>query len=215
MNYKPEFTDKDMSLYKFISGPYDNNGYLLVCKQTNKSVIVDAPGNPDELISAAQETDTDMMLITHNHWDHLLGYKEITTKFNLRTGIGIDDAEGMKPEIPDFQICDGQTLTVGKISIKAIHTPGHTQGSTCFLINNILFTGDTLFPGGPGKSQNSKAFQTIINSISSKLLALKQSVVFFPGHGLEGTIKNAQKDYSVFKKNCSSYEIIGDIEWLN
>ena len=81
MNSKPEFVDKNLSLYKFVSGPYDNNAYLIVCKQTNKSVIIDAPGDPHELISAAQSTDTEMMLITHNHWDHLLGYEEITSKF--------------------------------------------------------------------------------------------------------------------------------------
>jgi len=215
LNSKPEFVDKNISLYKFVSGPYDNNAYLIVCKQTNKSVIIDAPGDPHELISAAQSTDTEMMLITHNHWDHLLGYEEITSKFALRTGIGLKDAPGMMPRKPDFQIRDCETLSVGKIDIKAIHTPGHTEGSTCFLVNNILFTGDTLFPGGPGKSQSSDAFKTIIESISTKLLVLKPTIVFYPGHGLHGTIRNAKDDYSVFEKNCSSYEIQGDIEWLS
>ena len=215
MNSKPEFVDKNLSLYKFVSGPYDNNAYLIVCKQTNKSVIIDAPGDPHELISAAQSTDTEMMLITHNHWDHLLGYEEITSKFSLRTGIGLKDAPDMIPRAPDFQIRDCDTLSVGKIDIKAIHTPGHTEGSTCFLVNNILFTGDTLFPGGPGKSQSSDAFKTIIESISTKLLVLKPAIVFYPGHGLHGTIRNAKDDYSVFEKNCSSYEIHGDIEWLS
>tara|TARA_Y100001936_G_scaffold253388_2_gene317688 strand:+ start:1994 stop:2641 length:648 start_codon:yes stop_codon:yes gene_type:complete len=215
LNYKPEFTDKDISLYKFISGPYDNNGYLLICNHTKKSVIVDAPGNPVDLIRAAQETNTDMMLITHNHWDHLLGYKEITSKLNLSVGIGINDSDGMKPAIPDFQICDGQTLPIGEISLTAIHTPGHTEGSTCFLINNILFTGDTLFPGGPGKSKDPATFKTIIDSISTKLLRLAPSVVFYPGHGLQGTIAKAQEDYSIFRENPQSNEIFGDIEWLN
>ena len=215
MNSKPEFIDKDISLYKFVSGPYDNNAYLIVCRQTNKSVIIDAPGDPNDLMSAVENTEVEMMLITHNHWDHLLGYKEITSQFTLQAGIGVEDATGMMPNIPDFQICDGQTLTLGGIHIKAIHTPGHTKGSTCFLINNILFTGDTLFPGGPGKSDSSEAFKAIIKSISTKLLILKPSVVFYPGHGLHGTIKNAKEDYSVFKKNCSSYEIHGDIEWIS
>jgi hydroxyacylglutathione hydrolase len=215
LNYTPEFTDKDISLYKFVSGPYSNNAYLIVCKHTNKSVIIDAPGDPNDLMSAAQTTKTEMLLITHNHWDHLLGYKEIISRFSLKTGIGAKDSNGMTPDVPNFQICDDEILSVGKMDIKAIHTPGHTSGSTCFFINNILFTGDTLFPGGPGKTKSNEDFKAIVKSISTKLLLLKPSVVFYPGHGPQGTIKNARKDYSIFEQNCSSLEIHGDIEWIN
>jgi len=215
VNYKPQFIDKELTLFKFVSGPYDNNAYLLVCQQTNKSVIIDAPGNPDDLISAATNTNVSTMLITHNHWDHLLGYKEITDNIKAETGIGVNDSKGMLPHVPDFTIYDGDTLSVGKLNITAIHTPGHTPGSTCFLINNLLFTGDTLFPGGPGKSKSSGSFQDIIKSISTKLLTLDPSITFYPGHGVEGSIDRAKQDYALFEKNCSSTDIYGDIEWIS
>jgi len=90
---------------------------------------------------------------------------------------------------PDSLIVDQQVLNFGALSLQAIHTPGHTPGSTCFLIGKHLFTGDTLFPGGPGNTQHDPVrFERIIASIRERLFSLPDETVVYPGHGLDTTI---------------------------
>ena len=140
--YKPHYSGSDLTLYKFPSGPYDNNSYLLICPQTNESILIDTPADATELIKAAKKTEVRLILITHGHFDHIMGYEEILNEVGAQVGIGKDDA-GDLPYRPDFFISDGDYLTAGTLTLKAISTPGHTPGSTCFDIGKHLFTGDT------------------------------------------------------------------------
>ena len=190
------YSDEQIIIERIKCGPYDNNAYILICKETNESIIIDTPMDPEKLITASLETTPKTILITHNHMDHIYGYSEVLNALKTDSGIGEYDANALPTE-PDYKIIDGQVFSIGNLKIKAIHTPGHTAGSTCFLINKQLFTGDTLFPGGPGKTQTPENFRQIVQSITEKLFTLDDSIQFHPGHGEGSTLSN---QHSIKKK---------------
>ena len=207
---------------RWVSGFY-NNAYLVTCRSTNKSVIIDTPRQPNEMIAAAAETDVQAILITHNHWDHLEGFDTVTNRFHAPVGIGAKDAhaiearEGYRDPI---DISQDSILQVGEISIRCIETPGHTIGSTCYLLPGDnpgsaphVFTGDTLFPGGPGKTTSPEALDQIIDSITSRLHVLPAHTVVMPGHGDFTTIETSTREYAVFASKPRDAGLFGDVAW--
>jgi glyoxylase-like metal-dependent hydrolase (beta-lactamase superfamily II) len=128
------------------------------------------------------------VLTTHGHWDHIQAVTALRDA-GIEVGVASADAE-MLPSY-DFTIPDDDVLTVGGLRLHSIHTPGHTPGSTCFLLEGhpVLFSGDTLFPGGPGNTKFANAsFDEIITSIDRRLFTLDPDTLVFPGHGLDTTI---------------------------
>jgi len=103
---------------------------------------------------------------------------------------------------------------VGKVKIKVIYTPGHTPGSVCFLIQDHLFAGDTLFPGGPGRTDSPEDFQLILKSINEKLFGLPDETQVYPGHGEFTTIGKEKTEYSVFLSRKHEPGLCGDVSWL-
>ena len=207
---------------RWVSGFY-NNAYLVTCRSTNKSVIIDTPDNPNEMIAAAAETDVQAILITHNHWDHLEGFDTVTSRFNVPVGIGSNDAHAVQDEDgyrDPIDVSQDNILQIGEISIRCIETPGHTPGSTSYLLPGDspssaphVFTGDTLFPGGPGKTQSPAALDQIINSITSRLHTLPADTVVMPGHGDFTTIAESAEEYAVFASKPRDADLFGDVAW--
>ena len=162
-----------------------------------------------------------MILITHNHWDHLQGLKTVLHQINAPIVIGKSDAKII--EHKDREIInakDNQFFKVGDISIRAISTPGHTTGSTCFMLASEspasvphVFTGDTLFPGGPGKSSSPKAFLNILKSIETKLLTLPIESIVLPGHGKATTIKDSKDEFELFRAKPFQPGLYGEVTW--
>ena len=105
-------------------------------------------------------------------------------------------------------------IQIGDLFIKSIHTPGHTDGSTCLYIDGHLFTGDTLFPGGPGKTKSPDHLKEIIESINQKLFVLDDAVYFYPGHGDDGILGESKKEYEVYSSKNHPDDLFGDVEWL-
>ena len=206
------YSDEQIIIERIKCGPYDNNAYILICKETNESIIIDTPMDPEKLITASLETTPKTILITHNHMDHIYGYSEVLNALKTDSGIGEHDANALPTE-PDYKIIDGQVFSIGNLKIKAIHTPGHTPGSTCFLVNKQLFTGDTLFPGGPGKTQTPENFRQIVQSITEKLFTLDDSIQFHPGHGEGSTLSKSLAEFKIFKSKSHDTSLCGDVEW--
>ena len=150
------YRDSSIRIHKIKCGPYDNNAYLLVCPKTQESVLIDTPAEPRKLIRTAGATKVKAILITHNHFDHLEGFDEVTSAIDAPVGIGEPDAQAL-PKAADFYLSDGDEVKAGTLTLKVLSTPGHTPGSTCVLVGNHLITGDTLFPGGPRQDQDARA----------------------------------------------------------
>ena len=209
----PHFQDSSITIHKLKCGPYDNNAYLIVCPQTNQSIIIDTPPDPGKLIDAARATDVKSILITHNHFDHIEGFDEVTSAIGAPVGIGESDA-GALPKAADFFLKDGEEVSAGTVSLKVISTPGHTSGSTCLTTGRHLFSGDTLFPGGPGKSRSPEALKQLIRSITSHLFLLGDDVTIYPGHGDDGDLKTAKEEHRVFASKDHPDDLSGDVLWL-
>jgi glyoxylase-like metal-dependent hydrolase (beta-lactamase superfamily II) len=128
------------------------------------------------------------IVITHGHQDHHEALDALKKQIKAPSAIGELD-QGMLESSPESVIVDRQTLPFGKSALTAIHTPGHTPGSTCFTVGNLLFSGDTLFPGGVGNTKNQTGhFYTIIRSVEYRLLSLPEDTIIYPGHGDPSTI---------------------------
>ena len=209
----PLHYDGDLRITKINMGPYDNNGYIVVCPETNEGVIIDTPAEPEKLLNLIGDTKITHILITHNHQDHLLGFDGITGGVGAPVGIGTEDASAL-PRPPELNLKDGDRIKFGNRELQVLATPGHTAGGRCFLYGKHLFTGDTLFPGGPGKSDNPGAFRQIIDSITSKLLVLSDDTAVYPGHGLDTTIGDTRREHQEFASQPHKPDMFGDVTWL-
>ncbi|MGA9776067.1 MAG: MBL fold metallo-hydrolase [Candidatus Dormiibacterota bacterium] len=171
-------------------GPLDNAAYLVACPETGQAVLIDAANDAGELIAAAEGLELVAVLETHGHWDHWQALAEVSATFpSAYVAAHPDDLEMFPPPPPSHHLSDGEVIEFGHRRLQVLHTPGHTPGSVCFLAEGVVFTGDTLFPGGPGSTRPPQGdFATILDSIESRLFPLPPETVVFPGHGDSTTI---------------------------
>jgi glyoxylase-like metal-dependent hydrolase (beta-lactamase superfamily II) len=184
----PHYEDAGVRIEKLVVGPFENNVFVLRCKSSGEAAIVDAANEHDLLLDVSRRTGVRRVLTTHGHWDHIQAVEAVRDA-GIDVGIAPEDAS-MLPAY-DFTIPDDDVIEVGDLRLHTIHTPGHTQGSTCFLLEGrpVLFSGDTLFPGGPGNtSLPGGDFDQIIESIDRRLFALHGDLLVLPGHGLDTTL---------------------------
>ncbi len=183
------YEDATAEIHKLVVGPVDNNVFVLRCKQTGEAVLLDAANEHDKLLDLCRTLGVRKVLETHGHWDHIQAVPQIRDA-GYEVGVTAADA-AMLPSY-DFVLEDETVIPVGRLRLRAILTPGHTPGSICFKLEGapILFSGDTLFPGGPGNTQTELGdFPTIVRSIEDRLLApFAQDTVVMPGHGVDTTI---------------------------
>jgi glyoxylase-like metal-dependent hydrolase (beta-lactamase superfamily II) len=179
----------DVRIDKIVVGPFENNAFVLRCRSTGDAVLVDAANEHELLIPICRALGVRKVLTTHGHWDHIQA-TVAAREAGIDVGIAAGDADMIQGY--DFVIEDDAVIEVGTLRLRTIHSPGHTPGSVSFLLDGhpVLFTGDTLFPGGPGTTQaHPKAsFRQIIESIDRKLLTLPSDTLVLPGHGLDTTI---------------------------
>jgi len=195
-------------------GPWGTNAYIVICQATDESLLVDAPGEADKIMSQLAGTKLKYMVLTHNHIDHIGALEELKSKLKVPLAVHQSDASrlGVKP---DIQLKDGSALEVGKLKIEVLHTPGHTPGSLCFLSGKYLVSGDTIFPGGPGKTGTPADFKQIMKSIQSKLFVLPDDTQVYPGHGEPTVIYKEKKEFAVFNSKQHDPGLCGDVLWLS
>ncbi|HEY2596270.1 MAG TPA: MBL fold metallo-hydrolase [Chloroflexota bacterium] len=169
-------------------GPYENNIFIVADEATREAYVLDGGFEPEAIAQAASGLNVKAIIVTHGHRDHHENVATLKGLLRVPVAIGMDDAPQLSVE-PDFLIVDQQTLSFGPHALSAIHTPGHTPGSTCYVYGGHLFSGDTLFPGGPGNTQKDPVrFERIIASVRDRLFTLGDDVVVHPGHGRDTTI---------------------------
>ncbi len=195
-------------------GPFGTNSYILICQKTNESVVVDAPGEAGMVVEKLKETQPKYILMTHDHFDHIGGLVELRSALEVPVASHLADANDLPLE-PDLLLNDGDEILIGAIKLRVLHTPGHTPGGLCFLTDKYLIAGDTLFPGGPGKTQSPADFRRIIESITQRLFVLPDETKVFPGHGEATTIKEAKQQYEVFSTRPHDPNLHGDVVWVS
>ena len=178
----------DVRIDKYVVGPFENNVFVIRDKGSGAALLVDAANEHELLHEVCRATGVRRVLTTHGHWDHI---QAVVAVRNAGIEVGIAEADAAMLPSYDFTIPDDDVLTVGDLRFRSIHTPGHTAGSTCFVLEGhpIVFSGDTLFPGGAGNTATEGAsFEEIIGSIDRRLFTLPAETLVFPGHGLDTTI---------------------------
>lgn len=193
-------------------GPYDNNAYVIVDAATKRSIVVDAPIGSDATVEAARGTDVQMIIVTHRHRDH---WAEIDVlKERLAAPVFCHEGDRAPYAEKVFEtLGDGAEIPVGDSVVRVIHTPGHTPGSICLLVDGVLISGDTLFPGGPGRSDNPDALRQLVGSIASKLLTLPEGTAVYPGHGDNTTIGESKREHAAFASRPHADDLFGDVTW--
>lgn len=184
------WSDTDAEVHKLVVGPYDNNVFVIRCRHTGESVMLDAANEHEKLLELCRTLGVRTVLETHGHWDHIQAIPQVRDA-GFEVGITAADAD-MLPSY-DYIIEDDTRIQVGKLSLHTIITPGHTPGSVCFKLVDkpLLFTGDTLFPGGPGATKDkTSSFGQIIENIDTRLFPYSPDTIVLPGHGDDTTIGN-------------------------
>jgi len=204
-----------MFLKRLVVGALDTNCYLVGCKKSKKAVVID-PGAEEEvdtIINLLQVNDFELKYIinTHGHIDHIAGNRVLKSKTSAEILIHKLDAEMLIDANKNFssflnqKICsppadklleEGDEITFGSLKCKIIHTPGHTPGGISLILNDIVFTGDTLFAGGIGRTDlPGGSYDGIQKSIKDKLLKLGDCKIIYPGHGPSSTIGKEKNGY--------------------
>ena len=200
MTNKPESTgfvdptlhwrDASVEVHKVVVGPFDNNVFVVRCRRTGDAVLIDAANEHEQLLQLCRRLGVKRVLETHGHWDHIQAVPAMR-EAGYEVAVTAADAPRLKDVGYDVFIDDAEIIEVGDLRLLAIHNPGHTEGSISFQVVDtpLLFTGDTLFPGGPGNTKlEGGDFATIISSIDNKLFTFPAETIVLPGHGLDTTI---------------------------
>ncbi|GAB4339373.1 MAG: MBL fold metallo-hydrolase [Dehalococcoidia bacterium] len=206
--------DGDLSI--LVAGPvgFGNNIYLVVDRATNEAVFIDAPDSEESRrVAVDAGVRPAAILLTHSHGDHTAGIDALKREFGCKVY-----ADPREPWLKEGQLDEpvehGRTVSVGNLEFRVISVPGHTPGSTTFLLGKHAFVGDTLFPGGPGRSQSNADLQQEIRSITTHLYALPGDTIVWPGHGDRTTIAESKAEYEVFASKDHAPDLHGDVNWL-
>ena len=177
----------EIEIRKFSVGPMDNNVYLIRDSATDEVLVIDAANDADRILGEVEGLRVVGVVTTHGHGDHWQALAAVAKATGAPTWLHPRDAD-MVPHLADQAIDDGETIAVGSAAVQLLHTPGHTPGSTCLLIGDHLFTGDTLFPGGPGNTDGDPARFAEIMAGLDRLFDLPDDTRICPGHGVDSTI---------------------------
>ena len=193
-------------------GPIQANCYIIGCDKTLQGVIIDPGGEGEKILQEVKRQGLDIKYIinTHGHADHIAANNFLKQKLSAQlyihekdTSFLTDSQSNLSSMLlnpfqsvsADRELKDGETIEVGNLNLEIIHTPGHTPGGICILQDKQLFTGDTLFAGGVGRTDLPQSdTKLLFQSIREKLLCLPDDVAIYPGHGPSSTIGRERKD---------------------
>jgi len=182
----------EIEVRKLSVGPMDNNAYLLTDVASGDAVLIDAANDADRLLAEIGDRRVAAIVTTHGHGDHWQALDAVAEATRAPVYLHAADQE-MVPRTADVDAVDLTRIAFGggAVEVELLHTPGHTPGSVCVLLGEThLFTGDTLFPGGPGRTtpETGGDFPTIMRSLRNQVFRLPDDTWVYPGHGDDTTI---------------------------
>ncbi|MCF8570674.1 MBL fold metallo-hydrolase [Gordonia sp. HY002] len=183
------------TVVKISVGPMDNNAYVITDKATGQALLVDAANDAGVLLSLAEQLPGTIgqIVTTHGHPDHWAALEEVRTGLDVPHAVGTDDAEALPIEA-DRLLSDGDTVTVGDLVLDVIGIVGHTRGSVALALTESsgrvhLFTGDSLFPGGVGKTWEPGDFDVLLGDVETRLFGrYGDDTPVYPGHGVDTSL---------------------------
>ncbi|MFC1861644.1 MBL fold metallo-hydrolase [Chloroflexota bacterium] len=197
-----------MILKRLVVGPFASNCYIVGSESTMEGFIIDPGEEANAIINSIKDLKLDIktIVLTHSHIDHISALGEVKEATGAEIAVHTDDARALlsgegrsvsamfgiaykTPPAPDRLLNDGDNIDIVDLHFTVIHTPGHTPGGICLLGHDVVFTGDTLFNCGIGRTDlPGGSYQELMNSINSKLMQLPENTTVYPGHGPETTI---------------------------
>jgi glyoxylase-like metal-dependent hydrolase (beta-lactamase superfamily II) len=181
-----------VTVTKIAVGPYENNSYLLRCDNTGQALLIDAAAEPERLLEMISDTPVVRIVTTHQHPDHWQALAEVREVTGAVTVAHPADAPGI-PVPTDELVDEGDTIRFGDASLSVIHLVGHTPGSIALVYGAAaephLFTGDCLFPGGPGRTTTPETFNSLMTGLEDRVFGrLPDATWIYPGHGNDSTL---------------------------
>ena len=198
-----------MIIDKLVLGPFSTNCYIVGSESSRAGIIIDPADDAKTILDRVKglELDIKIIILTHGHIDHVGALKAVKEATGAEMAIHTDDAKSLRglrgwlqsflvpgltyplPPPPDRLLKDGDSINVAGLSFKVLHTPGHTPGGICLLGEGIVFSGDTLFNYGIGRTDlPGGSYNQLLESIRTKLMTLPDDTIVYPGHGPETTI---------------------------
>jgi len=196
-------------LKKLVVGPFAANCYIIGSELTKEGMLIDPGDEAREILKSVKDGQLDIkfIVLTHGHIDHVGAVKEVKEATGAEVCVHTDDAKSISgqegrlismlvaglsypaPSSPDRLLKGGDSIDIGDLHFLVLHTPGHTPGGICLLGNGVLFTGDTLFNYGIGRTDlPGGSYSQLMNSLHTKLMVLPDETIVYPGHGPETTI---------------------------
>jgi glyoxylase-like metal-dependent hydrolase (beta-lactamase superfamily II) len=182
-----------LTVTKFSVSEMDNNVYLLRCQTTDEQLLIDAADDAPHILGVVGADGLRRVVTTHQHWDHHRALAEVVAATAAETVAGAEDADDL-PVGVDHRVSDGDVVEVGDCRLEVIHLVGHTPGSIALLYDDPdgtphLWTGDSLFPGGPGRTTSPEDFTSLMDDLEAKVFGrLPDETWFYPGHGDDSTL---------------------------
>ena len=181
-----------LTLGKLAVSEMANNAYLLRCTETGEALLIDAAADPDALLALIGDADLRTVVTTHGHWDHHRALPEVVQATGAQTVAHAADAADL-PVPVGRTVEHGDTVTVGRHALEVVHLRGHTPGSIALILRadgpgTHVFTGDSLFPGGPGRTTNPNDFTSLMDDLEARIFPLPDDTWFYPGHGKDSTL---------------------------
>ncbi len=192
-----------MILKQLTVGRFASNCYIVGSESGKEGMIIDPGASTKQILSDVEELGLNIRLIvlTHGHMDHIGAVKGVKEATGAEVAIHADDVRFLRrlslstvynlsfPSSPDRLLGDGDSIDIGDLHFTVLHTPGHSPGGICLLGHGVLFSGDTLFNYGIGRTDfPGGSHNQLMNSISTRLMALPDDTVVYPGHGPDTTI---------------------------
>ena len=195
-------------------GPWPMNAYVLVCPRTRQSVLIDPGADPDALVEMLKDTTPIAIVLTHTHFDHVGALAEMRARLDvpllLHRGPHADDLV----LDADRWLEDGDTLEVGEHTLRVYFTPGHTADQICIATDGEprIIVGDTIFEGGPGKTESADNLQTTLKTLREVILRWPDDAICYPGHGPSFRLGDRRREIEAFLSKDHG-EFFGDATW--